>query len=205
MSLSHRRDQNQRQIVDDLTPQAATRARISTERADRLREFILGHLPDDVTVDVVITAHVQTAAVLPADVDAILSSNATDIERAQAEQFLAGVDADYLVLVTGKEADLTRIPLNDQLTADHGHQFGLAFHELLHILKTAITAIGELLDAEIDPQYHTQVHDLINIIEDGAIESEAIHGENFSNNAGIRLELTRRLHSETPDDIPEDG
>jgi len=205
MSLSHRRDQNQRQIVDDLTPQAATRARISTERADRLREFILGHLPDDVTVDVVITAHVQTAAVLPADVDAILSSNATDIERAQAEQFLAGVDADYLVLVTGKGADLTRIPLNDQLTADHGHQFGLAFHELLHILKTAITAIGELLDAKIDPQYHTQVHDLINIIEDGAIESEAIHGENFSDNAGIRLELTRRLHSETPDDIPEDG
>jgi len=205
MSLSHRRDQNHRQIVDDLTPQAATRARISTERADRLREFILGHLPDDVTVDVVITAHVQTAAVLPADVDAILSSNATDIERAQAEQFLDGIDADYLVLVTGKGADLTRIPLNDQLTADHAHQFGLAFHELLHILKTGITAIGELLDAEIDPQYHTQVHDLINIIEDGAIESEAIHGENFSDNAGIRLELTRRLHSETPDEIPEDG
>ncbi|MFC7230059.1 VWA domain-containing protein (plasmid) [Salinirubellus salinus] len=155
------------------------------------------------TVDVVITAGVQTAAVLPADVDAIVSSDATAIERAQAEQFLAGVDADYLVLVTGNEADLTRIPLNDQLTADHAHQFGLAFHELLHILKTAITAIGELLDTEIDAQYHEQVHDLINIIEDGAIESEAIHGENFSDNAGIRLELTRRLHSQTPDDIPD--
>jgi hypothetical protein len=203
MSLSHRhRDRNHQQIVDDLTPQAATRARISTQRADRLREFILGHLPDEVTVDVVITSGVQTAAVLPADVDAIVSSDATDIERAQAEQFLAGVDADYLVLVTGNEADLTRIPLNDQLTADHAHQFGLAFHELLHILKTAITAIGELLDTEIDSQYHAQVHDLINIIEDGAIESEAIHGENFSDNAGIRLELTRRLHSQTPDDIP---
>ena len=204
MSLSHRhRDRNYQQIVDDLTPQAATRARISTQRADRLREFILGHLPDEVAVDVVITSGVQTAAVLPADVDAIVSSDATDIERAQAEQFLAGVDADYLVLVTGNEADLTRIPLNDQLTADHAHQFGLAFHELLHILKTAITAIGELLDTEIDSQYHAQVHDLINIIEDGAIESEAIHGENFSDNAGIRLELTRRLHSQTSDDIPD--
>jgi len=202
MSLSRRR-RNHQQVIDDLTPQAATRARISTHRADRLREFILGHLPDDVTVDVVITAGVQTAAVLPADVEAIVSSDATDIERAQAEQFLAGVDADYLVLVTGAEADLTRIPLNDQLTADHAHQFGLAFHELLHILKTAITAIGELLDSEIDPQYHAQVHDLINIIEDGAIESEAIHGENFSDNAGIRLELTRRLHSQTDDDIPD--
>ncbi|WP_254824860.1 VWA domain-containing protein [Haloglomus halophilum] len=202
MSLSHRhRDHSP--LVDDFSPHAAVRARISTQRADRLREFILGHLPDDVTVDVVISAGVQTAAVLPADVEAIVSSDATEIERSQAEQFLAGVDADYLVLVTGNEADLTRIPLNDQLTADHAHQFGLAFHELLHILKTAITAIAELLDAEIDEQYHAQVHDLINIIEDGAIESEAIHGGNFSDNAGIRLELTRRLHSQTPDDIPD--
>ncbi|TKX37078.1 VWA domain-containing protein [Halorubrum sp. CGM5_25_10-8B] len=201
MPLDHRHNKHQ-QVIGDLTPQAATRARISTQRADRLREFILSHLPDEVTVDVVITSGVQTAAVLPADVDAIVSSDATDIERAQAEQFLAGVDADYLVLVTGNEADLTRIPLNDQLTADHAHQFGLAFHELLHILKTAITTIGELLDTEIDSQYHAQVHDLINIIEDGAIESEAINGENFSDNAGIRLELTRRLHSQTPDDIP---
>jgi len=204
MSLSHRhRDRNHQQIVDDLTPLAATRARISTQRADRLREFILGHLPDEVTVDVVITSGVQTAAVLPADTDAILSSNATEFERVQAERLLDGVDADYLVLVTGNETDLTRIPLNDQLTADHAHQFGLAFHELLHILKTAITAIGELLESKIDAQYHSQVHDLINIIEDGAIEAEAIHGENFSDNAGIRLELTRRLHSQTLDDIPD--
>ena len=191
------------QVADDLKPNVAVRSRISTQRADRLREFILGHLPRDVTVDVVISSSVQTAAVLPADVDAIVSSDATEIERAQAEQLLAGVDADYLVLVTGNEADLTRIPLTDQLTADHAHQFGLAFHELLHILKTAITAISELLVAEIDPEYHTQVHDLINIVEDGAIESEAIFGKNFSDNAGIRLELTRRLHSQTPEDIPD--
>ncbi len=191
------------QVADDLKPDAAVRSRISTQRADRLREFIFGHLPRDVTVDVVISSSVQTAAVLPVDVDAIVSSDATELERAQAEQLLAGVDADYLVLVTGNEADLTRIPLNDQLTADHAHQFGLAFHELLHILKTAITAISELLEVEIDPEYHTQVHDLINIVEDGAIESEAIHGKNFSDNAGIRLELTRRLHSQTPGDIPD--
>lgn len=193
----------QHQVADDLSPDTAARARITTQRADRLREFIFGHLPEDVTVDVVISSGVQTAAVLPTDVEAIVSSDATDIERAQAEQFLAGVDADYLVLVTGNEADLTRIPLNDQLTADHAHQFGLSFHELLHILKTAIATIGQLIEEEVDEQYHEQVHDLINIIEDGAIESEAIHGDNFSNNAGIRLELTRRIHSQTPEDIPD--
>lgn len=193
----------QHQVADDLSPDTAARARITTQRADRLREFIFGHLPEDVTVDAVISSGVQTAAVLPTDVEAIVSSDATDIERAQAEQFLAGVDADYLVLVTGNEADLTRIPLNDQLTADHAHQFGLSFHELLHILKTAIATIGQLIEEEVDEQYHEQVHDLINIIEDGAIESEAIHGDNFSNNAGIRLELTRRIHSQTPEDIPD--
>ncbi|WP_192918699.1 vWA domain-containing protein [Salinigranum salinum] len=182
----------------------ATTARISPNRADRIREFICGHLPDGVDVDVVITTSVQTAAVLPADIDAILSSDATELQRDQTQQLLDDVDADYLVLITGKEADLDRIPLNDQLTADHAHQFGLAFHELLHILKTAIITIGQLLDTEIDPQYHEQAHDLINIIEDGAIESEAIHGKNFSDNAGIRLELTRRLHSQTSNDIPED-
>jgi len=193
----------QYQVADDLSPDTAARARITTQRADRLREFILGHVPEDVTVDVVISSGVQTAAVLPTDVEAIVSSDATDIERVQAKQFLAGVDADYLVLVTGNEAELTRIPLNDQLTADHAHQFGLAFHELLHILKTAIVTIGQLIEEEVDEQYHEQVHDLINIIEDGAIESEAIHGNNFSNNAGIRLELTRRIHSQTPEDIPD--
>jgi hypothetical protein len=193
----------QQQVASDLSPDTAARARISTHRADRLREFILGHLPDDVTVKVVISSSVQTAAVLPVDVEAIVSSDATDIEREQAEQFLAGVDADYLVLVTGNQADLTRIPLNDQLTADHAHQFGLSFHELLHILKTAIGTIGQLIEEEVDKEYHEQVHDLINIIEDGAIEGEAIHGDNFSDNAGIRLELTRRIHSKTPEDIPD--
>jgi uncharacterized protein YegL len=193
------------EVADELSPNASNQARTSPRRADRLREFILGHLPHGISVDVIIGPGVETAAVLPADVDAVLSSDATDLERAQVTQLLADVDADYLVLVTGAAADLERIPLNDQLTADHAHQFGLVFHELLHILKTAIIAISDLLEAEVDSQYHEQVHDLINLVEDGAIESEAIHGENFSDNAGIRLELTRRLHSATPADIPDGG
>lgn len=137
-----------------MTPETTARVRVASRRADRIREFILGHLPDDVDVDVVITTGVQTAAVLPADVDALVSSNATEFQREQAEQLLGDVDADYLVLVTGNEADLDRIPLNDQLTADHVNQFGLAFHELLHILKTAIVTIGRLISEEIDERYH---------------------------------------------------
>jgi len=187
--------------VETFTPDVHARVRMSAGRADRLQSFLQGHLPTGVDIEVVLTPAVQTAAVLPADIDALVSSDATDLERQQAAQLLDGIDAAFLVLVTTAPAPLERVPLNDQLTADHAHQFGLAFHELLHILKTAIAPIAALLDAEVDPEYHQHVHELINIVEDGAIEHEAIHGANFSDTAEIRLELTRRIHSQTPDDL----
>lgn len=187
--------------VETFTPDVHARVRMSAGRADRLQSFLQGHLPPGIDIEVVLTPAVQTAAVLPADVDALVSSDATELERRQAAQLLEDVDAEFLVLITTAPAPLDRVPLNDQLTADHAHQFGLAFHELLHILKTAIVPIAALLDAEIDPAYHRHVHELINIVEDGAIEHEAIHGANFSDTAEIRLELTRRIHSQTPDDL----
>ncbi|MFC7142957.1 hypothetical protein ACFQMA_24430 [Halosimplex aquaticum] len=186
-----------------VTPNITSRVRISTGRADRLRAFICGHLPSGIDVEVVLTPAVKTAAVLPAEADALVRSDATELERQQAAQLLESVDAEFLILVTTDPAPIDRIPVNDQLTADHAHQFGLAFHELLHILKTAIGPIAELLESEIEPNHHQQVHDLTNIIEDGAIEREAIEGANFSDNAEIRLELTRRIHSQVPDDIPD--
>ena len=187
--------------VETFRPDIHARVRASAGRRDRLQAFLQGHLPPGVDVEVVLTPAVQTAAVLPADVDALVSSDATDLEQQQATQLLEGVDAAFLVLITTTSAPLERVPLNDQLTADHAHQFGLAFHELLHILKTAIAPIAALLDAEVDPEHHRHVHELINILEDGANEHEAIHGANFSDTAEIRLELTRRIHSQTPEDL----
>ncbi|WP_318570671.1 hypothetical protein [Salinigranum marinum] len=188
-------------LVETFSSDVHALVRASAGRRDRLRSFLQGHLPASVDVEVVLTPAVQTAAVLPADTDALVSSDATDLERRQATQLLEGIDAEFLVLITTAPAPLERVPLNDQLTADHAHQFGLAFHELLHILKTAIAPIAALLDAEVDPEYHRYVHELINIVEDGAIEHEAIRGANFSDTAEIRLELTRRIHSQTPDDL----
>ena len=192
-------------VIDAAHDREIRRARQSQHRATRIREFIQSHLPEGTFVDVVLTPHIETAAVLPASLDAIVDSNTTDVDRERARRLLEDVDpaAEFLVLITTNPASLDHIPLNDQLTADHAHQFGLAFHELLHILKTAITTIGRLIADEIDPEYHRPVHDLINIVEDGAIEREAIEGTNFSDNAEIRLELTRRLHSQTSDDLPE--
>ncbi|MFC6943099.1 VWA domain-containing protein [Salinirubellus sp. GCM10025818] len=188
-------------LVETFTPDIHARVRASAGRRDRLRSFLQGHLPPSIDIEIVLTPTVQTAAVLPADVDALVSSDATELERRKAAQLLKGVDAEFLVLITTAPAPLERVPLNDQLTADHAHQFGLAFHELLHILKTAIAPIATLLDAEVDPEYHQHVHELINIVEDGAIEHEAVHGANFSDTTEIRLELTRRIHSQTPDDL----
>jgi len=160
--------------VERFTPDTTSRVRTSASRADRLRAFICGHLPSDTDVEVVLTPAVKTAAVLPAEADALVRSDATELERQQAVQLLESVDAAFLMLVTTDPAPIDRIPVNDQLTADHAHQFRLAFHELLHILKTAIGPIAELLESGIEPIHHRQVHDLINIIEDGAIEQEAI-------------------------------
>ncbi|WP_324665734.1 VWA domain-containing protein [Haloarcula sediminis] len=189
--------------VEKSTPDTASLVRTSASRSDRLRAFIRGHLPLGLDVEVILTPAVKTAAVLPAEADALVRSDATELERQQAAQLLESVDAEFLILVTTDPAPIDRIPVNDQLTADHAHQFGLAFHELLHILKTAIGPIAELLESEIEPNHRQQVHDLINIIEDGAIEQEAIEGANFSDNAEIRLELTRRIHSQVPDDLPD--
>ena len=76
-----------------LTPDIASRVRTSASRADRLRAFICGHLPSGVDVEVVLTPAVKTAAVLPAEPDALVRSDATDLERQQAAQLLESVDA----------------------------------------------------------------------------------------------------------------
>ncbi|MDS0283927.1 VWA domain-containing protein [Haloarcula onubensis] len=190
-------------IAEKFAPEMAAQVRMSPGRTERLHAFVCGHLPSGIDVEVVLTPTVKTAAVLPAEADALVRSDATELERQQAAQLVESVDAEFLILVTTDPAPIDRIPVNDQLTADHAHQFGLAFHELLHILKTAIGPIAELLESEIEPNHRQQVHDLINIIEDGAIEQEAIEGANFSDNAEIRLELTRRIHSQVPDDISD--
>src|SRR6056297_1169062 len=87
-------------LVETFSPDVHARVRSSTGRRDRLRAFLQGHLPASIDVEVVLTPAVQTAAVLPADIDALVSSDATDLERRQATQLLEGVDAEFLVLIT---------------------------------------------------------------------------------------------------------
>lgn len=201
--MSQHQSPSARAAAAEVTHSEAEQVRCSPERAQRLTDYIQGILPPHIStkVDVIVTPAVETAAVLPATAEALLDADETDLPPAQARQLVEQIDGEYLVLVTARPAPTDRIPVNDQLTADRAHQFGLAFHETLHILKTAISGVTRLLQEEVAEEYHDLVHDLFNTIEDGAIESEAIEGDNFSDNAAVRLGLTRRIHSPSPDDI----
>jgi Mg-chelatase subunit ChlD len=195
---------NSTKKANALTPPKPAQVRTSRDRAESIKQYIEGLLPSDLAaeVDVVITEHVATAAVMPATEDALLDGDKTDFDRQQAKQLIDRVDGEYLVLITGREATTDSICLSDQLTADTAHQFGLAFHETLHILKTSFGAVQTLVETEIDEQYREFLHELINIAEDGAIEHEAQTGDDFTERAGNRLTLVRQMHSQTVDELP---
>lgn len=189
------------------TPSPAE-VRTSKQRAEEIKQYILGLLPAHISksVDVVITEQVPTAAVLPATEDALLTDGQAEFDRQQARRLIESVDGDYLVLITARETPDAG-PLNDELSADRAHQFGLAFHETLHILKTAFKGIQTLLADDVEDQYRDFVHDLINATEDGAIEHEVYVGEDFSTRAGNRLRLVREIHKRKPEDyeaLPDD-
>ena len=189
------------------TPSPAE-VRTSKQRAEEIKQYILGLLPAHISksVDVVITEQVPTAAVLPATEDALLTDEQTEFDRQQARRLIESVDGDYLVLITARETP-DAAPLNDELSADRAHQFGLAFHETLHILKTAFKGIQTLLKSDVEERHRDFVHDLINATEDGAIEHEVYVGEDFSTRAGNRLRLVREIHKHKPEDykaLPED-
>lgn len=192
----------------EIATPSPTEVRTSKQRAEEIKQYILGLLPAHISksVDVVITEQVPTAAVLPATEDALLTDEQTEFDRQQARRLIESVDGDYLVLITARETP-DAAPLDDELSADRAHQFGLAFHETLHILKTAFKGIQTLLTNNVEDQHRDIVHDLINATEDGAIEHEVYVGEDFSTRAGNRLRLVREIHKRKPGDyeaLPED-
>jgi hypothetical protein len=191
-------------LAADLTTPSPAEVRTSKQRAEEIKQYILGLLPAHIskTVDVVITENVPTAAVLPATEDALLTDDRTGFSRQQARSLIESVDGDYLVLITGHETPDAG-PLNDELSADRAHQFGLAFHETLHILKTAFAGVQTLLSKRVDDEYQNFVHDLINATEDGAIEHEVYVGDDFSKRAGNRLRLVREIHKRSPEDYED--
>jgi type IV pilus biogenesis protein CpaD/CtpE len=67
--------------------------RAAGDQRDRLRAFLQGHLSAAVSVKLLFIPAVQTAAVLPVDVNALVSSDATDRKRQNTARLLGGIDA----------------------------------------------------------------------------------------------------------------
>jgi len=200
--MSHSKPHTSRQAGVS-TPNKAKKVRLSNKREHRLKQYIHGLLPSHLNkkVDVVITPHVETACVLPATEEELISSDQTEFDRKQARQHIESVDGDFLVLITGKQTPTDSIPLDDQLTVDAVYQFGLALHETLHILKTSFSPVTDLVKSEVEDQYQEYVQELINITEDGAIENEAITGDVFSDKSSTRLKVVNEVLAQKPEDF----
>ncbi|WP_254841500.1 MULTISPECIES: VWA domain-containing protein [Haloarculaceae] len=164
-----------------------------------MTEYIQAHTGEN--IEVVLTSHVQTACVLPADADRLIDADATDFDQQAAQQLVDAVDGDYLVLISTNPANLDNLPLDDQLTADRAQQFGLSLHELGHIRYTNISTVADHLDERVDEEYQEFVHGLINYAEDAAIEHQLRAAQ--SQLAADRLELVNRSLTQMASDLPD--
>ena len=180
-------------------PDRPAQARRSSQRTRRLTEYIQAHTGKN--IEVVLTSHVQTACVLPADADRLIDADATDFDQQAAQQLVDAVDGDYLVLISTNPANLDNLPLDDQLTADRAQQFGLSLHELGHIRYTNISTVADHLDERVDEEYQEFVHGLINYAEDAAIEHQLRAAQ--SQLAADRLELVNRSLTQMASDLPD--
>ncbi|SEO19594.1 von Willebrand factor type A domain-containing protein [Halorientalis persicus] len=179
----------------------------SESRRKRLKRYLNGALPPSVSasIDVHLTPAIDTALIMPVSEDAVLESSSSPLDDAsvQAQQLINQSDGDYLVVISSQPAPLSDLPCTTQLAADRYRQFGAATHELLHALKTANGAVADLIDDGVEDQYTDHVHELFNIVEDGAIENEAITGENFGPAIRDRLHILRKDITDTTDRIPD--
>lgn len=175
--------------------------RSSPDRQQRLRNYIQRHTNEN--VDVILTPKVQTAAVTPTSEAAILDEDQTEFEKREAKRLVENTDGDYLIYITTQPAELEKLStITRQAHADQNKQFGLALHELLHILHTDVSGTTSAIRNEIDNEYQSKVHRLFNAIEDGAIEHSVFESDRWTPRAENRLITVRTAQSLTPEDVP---
>lgn len=145
-------------------------ARSSRRRKQRLTDYVVSKTNAD--IEVILTSAIPTAAVtsqsaLEEGRDlGIVEQDAID----QLQVLAGGADAEYLMFITTRPANLDRLPFSDQLAADRMQQYGLALHESLHITYTDQHGVNRVRAREIDDAFHDAFHGFWNAGEDGAIE-----------------------------------
>ena len=181
--------------------QSAAYFRSSPDRQERLRNYVQRHTGEH--VDVRLTPSIETAAVMPASEDALLETEGAEIDTQEAEQLVNSTDGNYLVLITTQPTDLDKLGgITRQVHADRNFQMGVALHELLHILHTDNKYIREQLEERVEDQYRDLVHELINLIEDAAIEKSVFDSEKWTKRAENRIITTRKAVDTSIEDIP---
>ncbi|MDR5657684.1 VWA domain-containing protein [Halodesulfurarchaeum sp. HSR-GB] len=181
--------------------QSAAYFRSSPDRQERLRNYVQRHTGEH--VDVRLTPSVETAAVMPASEDALLEAEETDFDNQEAERLIDATDGDYLALITTQPTDLDKLGgITRQVHADRNFQMGAALHELLHILHTNSSYIRKQLSERVDEQYQDLVHELINLVEDAAIEKSVFDSDKWTKRAENRLITSRKAVATTVEDIP---
>lgn len=189
-------------VTDALAPEKAAEIRKGRKRRNDLKDFVQSLV--EPTIDLLIVENIPTAAVMPADAEAVIEEGMGKLEREQIHRLLSRVDddAEYVVFVRGSGADLEGSLYSDQGTVDRTMQYGLSLHEALHVLYTNIAAQKEVLDDRVEERFQDAVFKLLNAAEDGAIEKQG--REDLSEYAEIRLDLVRELFCSKPEDYDDD-
>lgn len=175
-------------------------ARSSRRRKQRLTDYVVSKTNAD--IEVILTSAIPTAAVTSQSALeegrelGLVEQDAID----QLQTLAGGADAEYLMFITTRPANLDRLPFSDQLAADRMQQYGLALHESLHITYTDQHGVNRVRAREVDEEYHDAFHGFWNAGEDGAIERLA--RVNGGEKVEIRQTAThaslRQPASETP-------
>jgi len=184
------------------TDSPGTPPRKTQQRAEKLQRYIRGNLSSHISseVAVVLSDSVETAAVCPTSFDTNTEYDGLDEE--EIERLAQGISADYLVIISSRPAPSgwENTALSEE-EANKQYQFALALHETLHILKTSLVGVGDLLQSEVDDDFTDFVGGLQNVVEDGAIETELRTSIEWSAHAANRIEFARQLTSGTIDEV----
>lgn len=178
----------------------ATQRQEQEEELERYAHWILpGHIESRVSV--VLTSKIQTAAVTRLSQD-LLEEQGVPADEAAA--LCRTRDAEYLILVTTDPVPEEEIPDGlSQAEATKQYRLGLVFHELLHILKTAVGECSSVFDS-CDDQFYETLNELFNIVEDGAIETEVATSYDWSGDIVNRLEFINQVLYTPVEDLEEE-
>jgi Mg-chelatase subunit ChlD len=178
---------------------SAKRLRTSARRQQELEAAVNPYTSAD--ADVVLSDRVDTAFVTTQNALYEHPDDFKDIIGQQRlQQVRSRVTGDYVMFIRTDPADTTYLPTSDQKVADRIMQFGLAFHELGHVLYTDIEKTSAIIENRIDEPYQGLVGNILhNSTEDVRIEH--LLREDLGREAELKQRGTHQIMRSPVEDI----